>query len=53
MITGSQNTDYARGLEGVVAAETRIGFVDGINGRLVYRGYNAKERKKIMSKVPK
>jgi citrate synthase len=43
MITGSQNTDYARGLEGVVAAETRIGFVDGINGRLVYRGYNIEE----------
>lgn len=43
MITGSQNTDFARGLEGVVAAETRIGFVDGINGRLVYRGYNIEE----------
>jgi citrate synthase len=43
MITGNQNTDYARGLEGVVAAETRIGFVDGINGRLVYRGYNIEE----------
>ncbi len=43
MITGSQGTDFARGLEGVVAAQTKIGFVDGINGRLVYRGYNIEE----------
>src|ERR1035437_9933424 len=27
------------GLEGVVAARTEIGLVDGANGRLVYRGY--------------
>ena len=40
MMVGSQGSDFARGLEGVVAAETKIGFVDGINGRLVYRGYN-------------
>ncbi|MCL5802878.1 MAG: citrate synthase/methylcitrate synthase, partial [Candidatus Thermoplasmatota archaeon] len=29
-----------RGLEGVVAAETKIGYVDGINGVLAYRGYD-------------
>ena len=31
------------GLEGVVAAETDIGLVDGERGRLVYRGYSARE----------
>ena len=29
-----------RGLEGVVAAETRISFVDGVNAQLYYSGYN-------------
>lgn len=29
-----------RGLEGVVAAETDISFVDGANGDLYYKGYN-------------
>ena len=29
-----------RGLEGVVAAETSISFVDGENGNLFYQGYN-------------
>ena len=32
-----------RGLEGVCAAETRISFVDGINGNLYYAGYNIHE----------
>ncbi|WP_248925776.1 citrate synthase/methylcitrate synthase [Paenibacillus hamazuiensis] len=31
------------GLEGVVAAETAIGLVDGEKGQLVYRGYWAKD----------
>ncbi len=31
------------GLEGIVAAETEIGLVDGESGRLVYRGCEAKE----------
>ncbi|MBP1990812.1 citrate synthase/methylcitrate synthase [Paenibacillus eucommiae] len=31
------------GLEGVVAAETEIGYVNGVSGQLVYRGYAAKE----------
>src|SRR5512142_1181249 len=30
---------YSPGLEGVIAAETAIGFVDGANGRLLYRGF--------------
>jgi citrate synthase len=29
-----------RGLEGVIAAETRIGYVDGANGKLYYAGYD-------------
>lgn len=31
------------GLDGIVAAETDIGHVDGENGHLIYRGYWAKE----------
>ncbi|NOV03506.1 citrate synthase/methylcitrate synthase [Paenibacillus planticolens] len=31
------------GLDGVVAAETELSLVDGQNGYLVYRGYEAKE----------
>ena len=30
---------YSTGLAGVIAAETAIGYVDGANGRLLYRGY--------------
>jgi citrate synthase len=30
----------AEGLEGIVAAESRICFVDGIQGRLIYQGYD-------------
>lgn len=29
-----------RGLEGVIAADTRIGYVDGVNGKLYYAGYD-------------
>ncbi len=32
-----------RGLEGVCAAETRISYVDGVNGQLYYAGYNIHE----------
>lgn len=32
--------DIKQGLEGAVAAESKIGFVDGVRGRLVYRGYD-------------
>jgi citrate synthase len=30
---------YSPGLEGIVAAETALGYVDGERGRLLYRGY--------------
>ncbi|HEY8869396.1 MAG TPA: citrate synthase [Candidatus Limnocylindrales bacterium] len=33
------STPYSPGLEGIVAAETALGFVDGERGRLLYRGY--------------
>jgi citrate synthase len=31
--------EYAKGLEGVVACETEMGYVAGQKGKLVYRGY--------------
>jgi citrate synthase len=36
-------TVIARGLEGIVAAETRIGDVRGETGQLIYRGYDINE----------
>jgi len=30
----------AKGLEGVVAAETELSFIDGEAGKLLYRGYD-------------
>jgi citrate synthase len=33
------NRPYSPGLEGVVAGETSLGYVDGARGRLLYRGY--------------
>lgn len=35
-----EDLDYARGLEGVTSNTTRIGYVDGTEGRLLYRGYD-------------
>src|SRR5687768_2475820 len=32
--------EVAKGLEGVLVAETRIGFIDGERGELLYRGYS-------------
>ena len=29
-----------KGLEGVVASQTSLSFIDGLEGVLVYRGYN-------------
>jgi citrate synthase len=34
---------YSKGLEGVVADESRICKIDGINGKLYYRGYSIEE----------
>lgn len=36
----SQENQFSKGLEGVIAAETKIGYVDGLKGNLVYRGYD-------------
>jgi citrate synthase len=30
---------YSPGLEGIVAGETSLGYIDGASGRLLYRGY--------------
>jgi citrate synthase len=35
----AMSSPYVPGLEGIVAAQTRISMVDGANGRLVYQGY--------------
>ena len=32
-----------KGLEGIVAAATAISYIDGINGRLFYRGIDINE----------
>lgn len=37
---GSNEKVAVRGLEGVVAADTSISYVDGIHGRLLYQGYD-------------
>ena len=36
---GQANRPYSPGLEGVIAGETNLGYVDGEHGRLLYRGY--------------
>ncbi len=35
----STSQQFSKGLEGVVAAQTRLGYVDGEKGQLVYRNY--------------
>ncbi|UCE50359.1 MAG: citrate synthase, partial [Phycisphaerales bacterium] len=35
--------EYAKGLEGVIAAESEICQIDGANGKLYYRGYSIEE----------
>ncbi len=39
-MAGQEKKQPVRGLEGVIAAETRIGLVDGTNGKLYYAGYD-------------
>ncbi|MBN1290671.1 MAG: citrate synthase [Candidatus Latescibacteria bacterium] len=39
-LTNDHEGKVVRGLEGVVAAETDISYVDGVNGDLYYKGYN-------------
>jgi len=36
----SKNEDFIKGLEGIVAAESTLTFLDGRQGRMLYRGYN-------------
>ena len=44
MVFGKMKKKKAvRGLEGVVAADTYLSFVDGQNGKLYYRGYDIDE----------
>lgn len=38
-----EKTDYAKGLEGVTAAESEICKIDGENGKLYYRGYSIED----------
>ena len=40
MTTAKESTAAAAGLRGVVAAQSKIGDVDGVNGILIYQGYN-------------
>lgn len=42
-ITAPTPTPVVAGLEGVVVAESSISYVDGQNGRLVYRGYQIED----------
>ncbi|TVR92411.1 MAG: citrate synthase [Spirochaetaceae bacterium] len=37
------NTEYAKGLEGVIAAESKICRIDGENGKLFYLGYSIED----------
>ena len=40
MSTAKESSAAAAGLRGVVAAQSKIGDVDGVNGVLIYQGYN-------------
>jgi citrate synthase len=38
-----EHVEFAKGLEGVIAAESRICKIDGQNGKLYYRGYSIED----------
>ena len=38
-----ENTSYSKGLEGVIADESRICKIDGTQGKLYYRGYSIED----------
>ncbi|MCW6169030.1 MAG: citrate/2-methylcitrate synthase [Thermoplasmatales archaeon] len=38
--SNQENVQFSKGLEGIVAAESSVGYVDGLAGKLVYRGYD-------------
>jgi citrate synthase len=48
-VRAEEETGAIRGLEGVVAAETSISYVDGIHGRLLYQGYDIREIAEVVS----
>lgn len=35
--------EFSKGLEGVISNTTKIGYVDGQGGRLIYRGYDIRD----------
>ena len=35
--------DLKKGLEGVLVAESELSFIDGDEGRLIYRGYEIED----------
>ncbi len=35
--------EYAKGLDGVIACETRINYIDGAEGKMIYQGYDVEE----------
>lgn len=43
MTTDKADTAASKGLEGIVAAQTAISYIDGVNGRLSYRGLDINE----------
>jgi citrate synthase len=49
MSNGPGDKAPVRGLEDVVAADTAISYVDGIHGRLLYRGYDIHDLAENMS----
>jgi citrate synthase len=44
-----EKTSYAKGLEGVIAAESRICYIDGEKGKLHYWGYSIEDLAKYCS----
>ena len=38
-----EHVEFAKGLEGVIACETKMGYVAGQKGKLVYRGYTIED----------
>ncbi|MBE3598213.1 MAG: citrate synthase [Limnochordaceae bacterium] len=45
----SETTQIARGLEGIVAGRSSVSTVDGVQGRLVYQGYDIRELAELSS----
>ncbi len=43
MVKEREEAVAIRGLEGVVAADTSISYVDGVHGRLLYQGYDIRD----------